>query len=386
VSDQFPQQPPTPDDFGRPTSPPTEPYPVSFEFNGPENVSRLSTLFRLILALPLLLFLAIIGGVLQSLVLAYWLSALVRGGRPVGWIGSAIVAILRFHFRTFTYLLLLADKYPAFEGDWFAQLEADRPERISRRQIFFWKTFALVPHFICLSVLSYAVAVCEVIGWFAILFTGRFPRGLRNFVVGWLRWSARATFYWISLRDEFPPYSLSSEASAGSKGALRFSALGGFAAVVLVGAGIGVSYAALSGSETAHVSYAQLTRGNESSEIEVEDIVVALLSADNDYGFPDDLLIPDFDSRFVMFEAGIINDSVQDMAIELDDFQLRDDGGDKNRPLFASIGGVVPPARLDSGGGTIVLLVFEVEGDADPTEFRYYPSGGFKNAKFIFDP
>ena len=86
-----------------------------------------------------------------------------------------------------------------------------------------------------------------------------------------------------------------------------------------------------------------------------------------------------------MFEAGIINDSVQDLNIELDDFQLRDDNGDKKRPLFASIGGVVPPARLDSGGLTIVLLVFEVEAGAEPTEFRYYPSGALKNAKFILD-
>lgn len=390
MSDHSPQQPLTPDNFGRPpTSASPEPYPVSFEFDGPENLSRLSTFFRLIVALPLLLFLAVMGGasggILGGLVLAYWLSALVRKGRPVGWIGSAIVAILRFHFRAYTYLLLLSDKYPAFEGEWFAQLEADRPERISRRQIFFWKTFALVPHFICLTVLWFAVSVCEVISWFAILFTGRFPKGLRDFVVGWLRWSVRVTFYWISLRDEFPPYSLSSEASAGSKGALRWSALGGFVGVVLIGAGIGASYAALSGSETAHVSYAQLTRGNESAEIEVENVVIALLSADDDYDFPDDLLIPDSDARFVMFEAGIANFASGDQDIELDDFQLRDEDGGKNRPLFASIGGVVPPARLDSGGLTIVLLVFEVEGDAGPTEFRYYPSGGFKNAKFIFD-
>lgn len=389
MSDQSSQQPPTPDEFGRPTSPPTEPYPVSFEFNGPENLSRLSTFFRLILALPLLLFLTVIswggGGILSGLVIAYWLSALVRKGRPVGWLGSAIVAVLRFHFRAYTYLLLLTDKYPAFEGEWFAQLEADRPERISRRQIFFWKTFALIPHFICLTVLWFAVSVCEVIGWFAILFTGRFPRGLRNFVIGWLRWSARVTFYWISLRDEFPPYSLSSEASAGSKGALRFSALSGFAAVVLVGAGIGAGYLALSGSETANVDYAQLARGNESAQIKVENVLVSLLSADDDYGFPDDLLFPDDGSRFVMFETGIINASVQDMDIELDDFQLRDDNGGKNRPLFASIGGGVPPARLDSGGLTTVLLVFEVEEGAKPTEFRFDPSGGFKNAKFIFD-
>jgi hypothetical protein len=391
VSDQSLQQPPTSDDFGQPPTPsPVPPYPVSFEFDGPENLSRLSTFFRLIVALPLLLFLAVIGGasggVLGGLVLAYWLSALVRKGRPVGWIGSAIVAILRFHFRAYTYLLLLSDKYPAFEGDWFAQLEADRPERISRRQIFFWKTFALVPHFICLTVLWFAVAVCEVIGWFAILFTGRFPKGLRDFVVGWLRWSARATFYWISLRDEFPPYSLSSEASAGSKGALRWSALGGVAAVVLIGVGFGATYAALSRSETAHVSYARLTQGRATESIEVENVQVSLLIVDDNYDFPDNLLIPDDDSRLVFLEASIANGGVRGLGIDLDDFELRDYFGDKKRPQFVSVGGVAPPAVLGVDELTLVVIVFEVEGRDYPTEFRYDPSGGFKNAKFIFDP
>ena len=389
MSDQSSQQPPTPDDFGRPTSPPATPYPVSFEFNGPENLSRLSTFFRLVLALPLLLFLAVLSGissgVLGGLVMAYWLSALVRKGRPVGWLGSAIVAVLRFHFRAYTYLLLLTDKYPAFEGDWFAQLEADRPERISRRQIFFWKTFALVPHFICLTVLWFAVSVCEVIGWFAILFTGRFPKGLRDFVVGWLRWSARASFYWISLRDEFPPYSLSSGASAGSKGALRWSALGGFVVVVGISVGFGATYAALSSPETAQVSYRELQQGQESPSINVDNIILSIETADDDYGFPGGVLIPEDFTHFVMFRVSYWNHRVFDLRFFPEDFELRDDSGARNAPVFASIDGYATPTTIRAGGIHTAILVFDVDGGATPNELRYDPPSGFKNAKFIFD-
>lgn len=399
-----PSLPPVPPVAAQP-EPPTPLYPVTFTFEGPEQLSKLSTLFRLVLIIPVLLFLAVIsggsgsytrtsgagealaigGGAFGGLVGAYLISAFVRGGRPVGWLGSVLVAIQRFQLRAYTYILLLTDKYPAFEGEWYAQFEAERPERISRRQMVIWKTLTAIPHFIVLVVLGFAVAVCEVIAWFAILFTGRFPQGMRDFVVGWLRWQARVTAYVISLRDEFPPYSLSHTAGPGTKQAKLWSGIGGIAIILALGGVAAAVFIALSGSETAHVSYAQLTQLNTTTEIEVDNVRVTLTGADDNYDFPDSLVIPDDDSRFVMLEGSIANGIVRTLDIELDDFQMRDDGGDKNRPLFASIGGDVPPARLDSGGLAIVLLVFEVKAGAEPTEFWYDPAGALKNAKFIFD-
>lgn len=369
--------------------PPKEPYPVSLEFNGPEELSRLSTFFRLIVAIPLFIFLAVLGsvgsGVMAGLVMAHWLSLLVRKGRPVGWIGSAIVALLRFHFRAYAYLLLITDKYPAFEGDWFLQVDIRRPERISRRQIFFWKTLAVLPHIFCLIVLWFAVAFCEVVGWFAILFTGRFPKGLQNFVVGYMRWALRVTTYWISLRDEFPPYSLAAEATAGSRSATGFSALGGVVAAVVIGVGGGVAYFAVTEPKTEHVSYAELTAGKDSPTIIVDNVEVQLTDADDDYAFPGELLEPGDGERFVMIETGVFNGRVMDFDIDSLDFQLRDDEGDHNRPVFASVGGVATPAELDSGDYVKVLLVFEVTDRADVTEFRYGPASSLKDARFMFD-
>jgi hypothetical protein len=369
--------------------PPKPPYPVSLDFSGPEQLSRLSTFFRLVLAIPLFFFLAVIGwagsGVLSGLVAAHWLSLLVRKGRPVGWIGSAIVAILRFYFRAYAYLLLITDKYPAFEGDWYLQLDVQRPERVQRRQIFFWKTIAVIPHLVCLTVLWFAVAVCVVIAWFAILFTGRFPRGLRDFVVGYMRWWARVLSYWFSLRDEFPPYSLSAEASAGSRAATGFSALGGVVAAVAIGAGIGAAYLALSEPETARVSYEQLLAARESPALIVDNVEVQISSVDDDYDFPGQLLVPDRDSRFVLVNVGIFNIRTHDIEIFRGDFQLRDDSGDKNDPVFVSVGGVAAPAFVDSGEFSEVLLVFKIDKGAKPTEFRYGPENSLRDAKFVFD-
>jgi hypothetical protein len=103
---------------------------------------------------------------------------------------------------------LLTDKYPPFEGDWLLSYEVERPEEISRWRLLFWKFITAIPHFIILIVLWFVVAVVVVIAWFAILFIGRFPRGLHGLVEGVLRWQARVTAYVMSLTDQYPPFSL----------------------------------------------------------------------------------------------------------------------------------------------------------------------------------
>jgi hypothetical protein len=203
--------------------PPAPPYPVSLEIEYQEKLSRLSTFFRLILLIPLVLFLAIISGelggdtasdgasftlgTLGSLVLAHWIVIFLRR-RPVNWLFDVIVHIQRFTLRATAYILLLADKYPPFEGDWLLRYEVEKPEVLSRWKLLFWKIITAIPHFIILIVLWFVVVVVVVIAWFAILFTGRFPRGLHGLVEGWLRWDARLTAYLMSLTDRYPPFSL----------------------------------------------------------------------------------------------------------------------------------------------------------------------------------
>ena len=198
-------------------------YPISLEIEYQEELSRLSTFFRLILLIPLAIFVAIIAGsvdgdavgdgatytlgTMGGLVLAYWIVIFLRQ-RPVNWLFDVIVHIQRFTLRSIAYFFLLADKYPPFEGDWLLSYEVERPEKLSRWRILFWKLLTAIPHIIILLVLSLVVVVVVFISWFAILFTGKFPRGLHRLVEGWLRWEARVGAYVMSLTDSYPPFSL----------------------------------------------------------------------------------------------------------------------------------------------------------------------------------
>jgi hypothetical protein len=205
----------------QPPQPPA--YPISLSVDYQEELSRLSTFFRLILLIPLGIFVTIIAGsvdggaagdgavyslgTLGALVFAHWIVVFLRQ-RPATWLFDVIVHIQRFVLRATAYFLLLTDEYPPFEGDWLLSYEVERPEEISRWRLLFWKFITAIPHFIILIALSFVVAVVVVIAWFAILFIGRFPRGLHGLVEGWLRWEARVTAYVMSLTDEYPPFSL----------------------------------------------------------------------------------------------------------------------------------------------------------------------------------
>ena len=353
------------------------PYPVSFDVEGPAEVSRLSTFFRIILLIPVALFLGIIGsigagGLLGGLLLAHWITILIRG-RPVGWICRAIVAIQRFALRAYTYFFLITDKYPPFEGDWNVSFEVDQTERIQRKQLVIWKTLASIPHIIALVVLWFAVIVCIVISWFAILFTGRFPLGLRGFITGWLRWSARVGAYWMSLRDEYPPFSLSADASPASSTTHVLSGIGG---LVLTGGAVGGIIAvvvATANLEDAEVSYVALLAGEPSPTLEVQEIEITLLDADDRYEFADNLFIPEDGDRFVSFTAELVNVSKYEEEIDDNDFGLEDTGGDGHDPVFVSYGGSVGPRDLEGGAIGFVRVIFEIPRDEDPESFDFEP-------------
>ncbi len=363
------------------------PYPVSFDVDGPAEVSRLSTFFRIILLIPVALFLGIIGsvgtgGLLGSLIVAHWITILVRG-RPVGWICRAIVAIQRFAFRAYTYFFLITDKYPPFEGDWNVHYEVDQTERIQRKQLVVWKTLASIPHVIALVVLWFAVIVCIVISWFAILFTGRFPLGLRGFIVGWMRWSARVSAYWMSLRDEYPPFSLSADASPTGNATHVWSGIGG---VVLAGGAIGGIAALLiatSNLEEAEVSYARLLAGEPSPTLELRDMSITLLGADDRYEFTDSLFVPEDGDRFVLFTAAIVNVGGLDEKINDNDFQLKDTGGDSHDPVLVSYGGSFGPGDLQEDAVGFVAVIFEIPRDEDPEAFEFEPEWT-QRARFKF--
>lgn len=201
-----------------------EGYPATFEAEFPQQLGRLSTAFRIILYVPVAIFLVLLGGGTFSygdfgdarsislaggggVVLAIWAAVIVRQYVP-RWLFDFQVALMRFEARATGYLALLTDRFPAFEGEYPINLEVRYPERLSRWKVAIWKIITSIPHIIILLFLTIAAAVIVMIAWFAILFTGRYPKGLHEFVAGVFRWSLRVQAYIFSLTDEYPPFSL----------------------------------------------------------------------------------------------------------------------------------------------------------------------------------
>jgi hypothetical protein len=197
--------------------------------------NRLTTLFRLILAIPHLLIVGgpvmstvwwtsgngpngrarnelsggVLGAVASIVAIIGWFAILFTGRLPEG-LWSLNAFYLRWRVRAEAYTFLLRDEYPPFgDGEYPAALELARPDGARNRLTVFFRLLLAVPHLIVLSILGAAWLVVSIIAWFTILFTGRYPGGLYEFSVGVLRWQTRVEAYLLLLRDEYPPFSLS---------------------------------------------------------------------------------------------------------------------------------------------------------------------------------
>src|SRR3989304_7064951 len=286
------------------------PYPVTFDAVYPERLSRLSTFFRLLLFIPIAIFAAVLGGGLYSwgesarggaaialgtagaVALASWLAILVRGRIP-RWLFDFQVAFYRWANRAFGYFLLLADRYPPFEGDWVITYDVRYPERVSRWKLLFWKIITAIPHLIILEFPGLGAMIVTVIAWFFILFSGRYPRGLFDYVAGVMRWGARVWAYVLSLTDEYPPFNLSAGAGRAGGGAYLTSTILGF---LLAGGAIagGVTLALIAGDELeVQVNYRSLQAGTPANAVQIGDVMVALTSASDPQSEDETLLEPD---------------------------------------------------------------------------------------------
>ncbi len=109
----------------------------------------------------------------------------------------------------------MRESYPPFDftasnvdpGNDPARLSIARPERLSRGLIFV-KWLLIIPHFFALFFLGLGAFFVGIAGFFAVLFTGRWPEGMRSYLIGTMRWSLRASAYLYLMTDRYPPFSL----------------------------------------------------------------------------------------------------------------------------------------------------------------------------------
>jgi hypothetical protein len=202
-------------------------YPVRFSVDRPDReLNRLTSFFRLFTAIPILIVLGSVSG-------ATWQwsyeqgTAVAAGAGGLLFFGPLLMILfrqkyprwwfdwnrelLRFSSRVGIYLSLMDDRYPSTDEHQSVHLDVDYPDVAQdlNRWLPLVKWFLAIPHYVVLFLLYIAAVVVVVIAWFAILFTGRYPNGLFDFVEGVTRWHNRVVGYALVLvTDRYPPFRL----------------------------------------------------------------------------------------------------------------------------------------------------------------------------------
>jgi hypothetical protein len=206
------------------------PYPVLVSLEPSlTNRNRLTTAFRLILAIPHLILVGGIGlGVASSgdsrmtiggeggllgavaifLAIVSWFTIVFAGTHIVG-IRQFTSFYLRWRVRALAYLMLLEDLYPPFgDAPYPASIDVADPARPRDRVAVGLRILLAIPHIIALFFVLLAWGFTTIAAWFMILFTGSYPQGMYEFAVGALRWRLRVEAYMLLMVDEYPPFSL----------------------------------------------------------------------------------------------------------------------------------------------------------------------------------
>jgi small-conductance mechanosensitive channel len=205
-------------------------YPVRLSIDYPDrDLNRLTTFFRIFVAIPILIVLAAVSGggwgagwdkgkdyiefgaaAGGILFFAPLLMILFRQKYPRWWFDWNL-NLFRFQNRVFAYVALTNDRYPSTDEEQAVHIQIDYPDVRSdlNRWLPLVKWLLAIPHWIVLVLLGIAAFFAVIFAWFVILFTGRYPRGLFDFVEGVFRWGARVEGYALLLvTDRYPPFSL----------------------------------------------------------------------------------------------------------------------------------------------------------------------------------
>ena len=215
----------------------TNQYAARLDIDYSKKLDRLSSFFRFIWIIPIAIIIGLIagagetvnntivlneagqiirrgrettGGILSGLFFATMLMILFRQRYPRWWFDFSR-ELTRFGYRVAAYATLLTDHYPSTVEEQLVHLEIDYPdaEKDLNRFMPIVKWILAIPHYIVLALLAVAVVIVVIIAWFAILFTGQYPQGLFDFVVGVGRWLLRVNAYaFLMVTDQYPPFSL----------------------------------------------------------------------------------------------------------------------------------------------------------------------------------
>jgi hypothetical protein len=188
-------------------------HPIRIVVNDDLQRNRLTVFFRLILAIPLLLW-ATLWAVIAFLAwIVSWFATLFTARTPDG-LHTFLGTFLRFVTHVRAYVLLIADPYPGFtgrQGSYPIDLEIDPPVTQNRLTVFFRIVLA-IPALFVTNILSNLSQLLAIFSWFIALVTGRVPEGLRNFAALALRFETQTYAYVLLLTDRYPSFNVGVEA------------------------------------------------------------------------------------------------------------------------------------------------------------------------------
>jgi hypothetical protein len=205
-------------------------YPVTLSVDYPDRVlNRVTSAFRVFVVIPIAIVLGSIGGYESSSHAGSGSesSVLVIGGTGLLFVPPLLMIVfrqkyprwwfdwnlqlLRFANRVGVYFLLMDDRYPSTDEEQSVHLGFDYPDAQQglNRWLPLVKWFLAIPHYVVLFFLYAGVFFAAIGAWFAILFTGRYPRGLFGYIEGVIRWHNRVVGYaFILVTDQYPPFRL----------------------------------------------------------------------------------------------------------------------------------------------------------------------------------
>ena len=190
-------------------------YPATFTLDAPEKIARWRPLVQWVLAIPHFIILYVFGIVAQLIAVIAWFVIVFTGKLPQG-LAKVLVAYNRYNTRVFTYAGFLHDQYPPFSFPDTDEDPGDHPAAVSyqpaledrNRLTVLLRLIWAIPALLFFYVIYIAASIVWLIAFFAVIITGGWPSGMRNFVTGVLRYGTRFGAYLFLLTDDYPPFNL----------------------------------------------------------------------------------------------------------------------------------------------------------------------------------
>jgi hypothetical protein len=189
--------------------PPSSSYPVTFDVQYPQELSRWLIFVKWLLSIPHYIILYFLQLAMMVVVFIGFFAILLTKRYPQS-LFNFVVGVTRWNANYYAYNLLLRDEYPPFSmdaGQYPVAYDVAYPQQLSRWLIFV-KWLLIIPNAIVMVIVMFVAYLVTIVAWFSILFTKKYPDSLFKFVVGALRWSQRTNAYVLLLTDEYPPFSM----------------------------------------------------------------------------------------------------------------------------------------------------------------------------------